>query len=1257
MTRLLYVIAFTGSVLATVTLGDYRIDADQHFILGVIAAFLGLAVSLVAFTLSVQQRNRLTAYLALAFLLLGTGQLTHILMCKGILLRPAGPVESFDFFASLMGQCALSGIILVGIMRALKRPDYWSVSVRYAGLGVLGAVLLVLGLSRIPLPDIFSSNAGGVFHFLALLPVVAYVVCIVAIFKLRAIPQSARELTLARTLIPSLLVLILSQSLLSLSATQYQSIFVLAQVLTMLAYLLALIPLKVTLRRYADYSFQVAGARLTTYFAIILLVLSLFSIVQFTRHEREINQSEEQFLVDLLKKQYRLNQVEFAIQNYMLFADDQYLTGLDSLWSLQQEVIESLRARIGRDEADALNLQFVKMRALVKNLFGIDAPTAISHKVYVAEQLLKTVQQLRMQLNRIVEQESARLPASREIKINDLHEQLGFELGALLALILIVLVVSHRHYRRQIQPVINLNDIAQRIASGQRNIEIITNRKDELGTLGKSLAAMLDHLRTAVDDLELRVAERTAALSYSEKQLRNIMDNVEEGIIAANDLGIIESVNPAAAAIFGYAQHELVGQPIYKLMPEDKREPHIASINQFQGADQSKVMREHRRRETALRKDGSVFPMEINVTDSTNNERRMFIAVLRDITETQNAENALRESERRLSRFFDASMEGLLFHEKGRVIDANNAALTLLERNVLDVVGHNLCDFVLPECKPKLQKMLDSHSPDLWEATLQCGDGSLLPVEIQMRIIAFAGGVTSIAVVRDISERKQAQHALDRHNQFTSRILDIVGSLVLVLNAEGKIVRFNKACEQLTGYLFDQVKGEYIWNVMPDLQDGNTIRQLYGRPVAGDFPNQRRFEWPTKSGEVRAIDWINSAFIADDGSVEFVIAAGMDVTDRLMVEKVLANQLEGLEKKVRERTRELDTMFTLSPDGFVMINEQGQVVYANPAFLTMTGMDPRQVIGIPEQQFCRWLSELCDPQDQEAVPLNVEFLKQNSLLYLKRPTERVISCMVRHIDNEQQSSSAQVLYFRDITHETEVDRMKSEFLSTAAHEFRTPLSSILGFSELLLTGNYDEGKRRNVTEIIHRQSVNMKNLLDELLDLARIDARAGRDFYMTVDTPDNLIMQVIEDMKTLARKNHTLRVQFAGEWPLLAFDADKLRQVLVNVLSNAYKYSPAGGEITCSTVIREHNQQQEFGIQIKDQGIGMAPQELKRVGERFYRADSSGTIPGTGLGMSLVNEIMAIHKGQVEITSARQQGTTVTLWLPVVSRQATARAV
>jgi signal transduction histidine kinase len=115
---------------------------------------------------------------------------------------------------------------------------------------------------------------------------------------------------------------------------------------------------------------------------------------------------------------------------------------------------------------------------------------------------------------------------------------------------------------------------------------------------------------------------------------------------------------------------------------------------------------------------------------------------------------------------------------------------------------------------------------------------------------------------------------------------------------------------------------------------------------------------------------------------------------------------------------------------------------------------------------------------------------------------------------------------------------------------------------------------------------------------------------------------------------------------LLVVDADKFQRALGNVLSNAFKYSPGGGSVALCTLAGEVDGAPAVGVRITDQGIGMSEAQVARVFERFYRADPSGNIPGTGLGMSLVKEIMDLHGGRADVRSAPGQGTTVTLWFP-----------
>jgi signal transduction histidine kinase len=258
----------------------------------------------------------------------------------------------------------------------------------------------------------------------------------------------------------------------------------------------------------------------------------------------------------------------------------------------------------------------------------------------------------------------------------------------------------------------------------------------------------------------------------------------------------------------------------------------------------------------------------------------------------------------------------------------------------------------------------------------------------------------------------------------------------------------------------------------------------------------------------------------------------------------------------------------------------------------------------------------------------------------------VLKRTVKVLEGDAGGPIGKVVYFRDITLEDEVDRMKSEFLSTAAHELRTPMSSILGFTELLLKRDYDPATRRELLETIHRQSTNLGKLINELLDLARIEARAGKDFRVEPRSLFPLVRETVSGL-IVPGDGRKVEVTLPARSPRVAVDADKFRQALLNVLSNAYKYSPGGGAIEVHARTRKHDAVRQVGIVVRDQGIGMTPDQCDRIFERFYRADTTGAVPGTGLGMSVVKEIVELHGGAVEVESAHGVGTAVTLWLPL----------
>lgn len=366
--------------------------------------------------------------------------------------------------------------------------------------------------------------------------------------------------------------------------------------------------------------------------------------------------------------------------------------------------------------------------------------------------------------------------------------------------------------------------------------------------------------------------------------------------------------------------------------------------------------------------------------------------------------------------------------------------------------------------------------------------------------------------------------------------------------------------------------------------------------------------------------------------------------------------ISGLVATLQEHSEQLKAIFALSPDGFVSFDARRCVSFVNPAFERLTGLEHQAVLGMDEDSFSQCLARLCDAQHEGQMPsisglrralVDGDTAPRRALIQTERPARRVLQAGLRLSDSLVIS---QVFTLRDVTHETEVDQMKTEFLSTAAHELRTPMASIFGYCELLMVRKTTPERQQEMLGVMHRQSKRMVAILNELLDLARIESRRGTDFELATIDLVQLVHDVVDDFKPPGERAPP---QLSGltDGVLVRVDRNKMHQALGNVLSNAYKYSPDGGPVSLRLVseadARQPDQQVFWGICVQDQGIGMRAEQLARVGERFYRADASGNIPGTGLGMAIVREIVELLGGRLQIESQPGQGSQVTLWLPV----------
>lgn len=346
----------------------------------------------------------------------------------------------------------------------------------------------------------------------------------------------------------------------------------------------------------------------------------------------------------------------------------------------------------------------------------------------------------------------------------------------------------------------------------------------------------------------------------------------------------------------------------------------------------------------------------------------------------------------------------------------------------------------------------------------------------------------------------------------------------------------------------------------------------------------------------------------------------------------------------------------LSPDGIVLVSSNKRITYTNPALINILGEKAGNLYGKPFKEFEILLLAMLDRRVHQTID-SLDSLLTLSDFRIHTPEFKILRCIRKQVESPDGRAFSEVFYLRDITHESEIDRMKSEFLTTAAHELRTPLASVMGFSELLMTNEYDKDKIKFVAETINRQSQNLKYLVDDLLDIARIEARSHGVLTLEQGSALTVVSECCDVITGSEKQCQLIYDPGSCVWPQILFDDNKLKQALMNILSNAYKYSDEGGIVIVDTLVLDDSGETAwFGIRVTDQGIGMSQEQLAHVGEKFYRADNTGSIPGTGLGIALSSEIISLHNGHMDITSQLGQGTQVTLWIPVAEKKAEKRA-
>jgi signal transduction histidine kinase len=243
-----------------------------------------------------------------------------------------------------------------------------------------------------------------------------------------------------------------------------------------------------------------------------------------------------------------------------------------------------------------------------------------------------------------------------------------------------------------------------------------------------------------------------------------------------------------------------------------------------------------------------------------------------------------------------------------------------------------------------------------------------------------------------------------------------------------------------------------------------------------------------------------------------------------------------------------------------------------------------------------------------------------------------------------------VSIFRDITHEVEVDRLKSEFVATVSHELRTPMTSIRGYADILLLGAAGalNENQSHFLQIIKNNTERLNILVNDLLDISRIEAGRVTLAPQPLDLRDVAEDVLADVLRRSQEENKSMAISLEApkELPRVFGDSERVRQILDNLVDNAYHYTPVGGQIQ----VRIHSENGEVQVDVSDTGVGIALEDQERVFERFFRGEHPLVLatPGTGLGLPIVKQLVEMHHGRIWMTSKGipGEGSTFSFTLP-----------
>jgi len=347
-------------------------------------------------------------------------------------------------------------------------------------------------------------------------------------------------------------------------------------------------------------------------------------------------------------------------------------------------------------------------------------------------------------------------------------------------------------------------------------------------------------------------------------------------------------------------------------------------------------------------------------------------------------------------------------------------------------------------------------------------------------------------------------------------------------------------------------------------------------------------------------------------------------------------------KEVLSEKKETESVICSIAEGLVVVDAKGNVIMMNPAAEKLLGISHKEKIGksilegLKEEQVISLVKGAPDKKGKE-----IEVVSPNE------DTKKILRASSAVIEDENGKPIGMVSVLSDITKQKELDRLKSNFVSSVTHELRTPLVATEKSISLLLTENIPESQQKEFLSIAQRNLKRLTALINDLLDLSKLEA--GK---MEIKRKPSSIVEVINEaisgLKTWAdTKSIQIKTVFEDNLPQVNIDPNRIIQVLTNLIGNAIKFTPPSGTITIEAKFISNDNEIEVAVQ--DTGIGIAKEDLPRIFDKFFQVGERAPtdISGTGIGLSIAKEIIQLHKGRIWAESEKGKGARFTFRLPL----------